>query len=126
MIGYTTIGVTDFPRAARFYEALAQEMGASRLMGSEEMNFIAWVGPNNEPGIGILHPHDGKPASVGNGMMVALTAKDQAQVHRLHEIALKNGGTCEGPPGPRNGGQFYAGYFRDPDGNKLNAFLPGA
>ena len=30
-------------------------------------------------------------------------------------------GTDEGAPGPR-GDQFYAGYFRDLDGNKLNAF----
>lgn len=126
MIAYTTIGVTDFPRAARFYEALAQEMGATRMMGSEEMNFIAWVGPNGEPGIGILHPENGKPASVGNGMMVPLAAKDQAQVDRLYDIALANGGACEGGPGPRTGGQFYAGYFRDPDGNKLNAFYHAA
>lgn len=125
MIAYATIGVTDFPRAARFYEALAKELGASRMMGSEDMNFIAWIGPNGEPGIGILHPENGKTASVGNGMMVAFAAKDEAQVQKLHEIALANGGTCEGAAGPRNDGQFYAAYFRDPDGNKLNAFLHG-
>jgi len=125
MIAYTTLGVTDFPRAARFYKALAQELGAKHLMGSEDAHFIAWEGQNGEPGIGILHPQDGKPASVGNGMMVALAAKDTAQVHKLYELALEHGGTCEGPPGPRNGGQFYCGYFRDPDGNKLNAFCPG-
>ena len=61
-------------------------------------------------------------ATVGNGVMVALEAKSKEQVHKLHEIALANGGTCEGPPGPR-GDTFYAAYFRDPDGNKLNAFL---
>jgi len=122
MLAYVTIGVTDFSRATRFYEALAKEMGASRLMGSEEMNFIAWVGANGEPGIGIMHPYDGKAATVGNGMMVALAARDSAQVQKLYEIALAHGGTCEGPPGPRNNDEFYAGYFRDPDGNKLNAF----
>ena len=31
------------------------------------------------------------------------------------------GGTNEGDPGPRMG-PFYAGYFRDLDGSKLNAF----
>ena len=39
-----------------------------------------------------------------------------------YDIALANGGTDEGAPGDRGGG-FYAGYFRDPDGNKLNAFV---
>ena len=62
---------------------------------------------------------------VGNGVMVALEAKDEAQVQRLHAIALANGGSDEGAPGPRGDG-FYAGYFRDPDGNKLNAFVMAA
>ena len=53
--------------------------------------------------------------------MVALEARDEAQVQRLYDIALANGGSDEGAPGDRGGG-FYAGYFRDPDGNKLNAF----
>lgn len=39
----------------------------------------------------------------------------------VHAKALELGGTDEGAPGPR-GEQFYAGYFRDLDGNKLNAF----
>ena len=56
--------------------------------------------------------------------MVALEAKDKEQVDRLYAIALANGGSDEGAPGPR-GESFYAGYFRDPDGNKLNAFIMG-
>jgi len=54
-------------------------------------------------------------------MMIALAARDPDKVHRLHQIALDHGGTCAGAPGPRRGGMFHAGYFRDPDGNKLNA-----
>lgn len=122
MLAYVTIGITDIHRAVKFYEPLTEELGGSRMMGSEEENFIAWMGPNHAPGIGILHPQDGKPASVGNGMMVALQAKDPEQVKKLYDLALANGGTCEGEPGPRGGGAFHAAYFRDPDGNKLNAF----
>ena len=73
-------------------------------------------------GIGITKPFDGNAATVGNGVMVALAAKDQAQVQRLYDIALANGGTDEVAHGDRGGG-FYAGYFRDLDGNKLNAFV---
>jgi len=69
--------------------------------------------------------HDGKDMSVGNGSMVALQAKDEAQVNRVYDLALSLGGTCEGPPGLRGGG-FYAAYFRDLDGHKLNAFCMGA
>lgn len=122
MIGYVTLGTNDLPRAAKFYDAIAAEMGTGRMM--EFDGFIAWGTPDGGAGIGLTKPFDGNPASVGNGVMIALEAKDKDQVHRLHAIALANGGTCEGPPGPR-GDTFYAGYFRDPDGNKLNAFVMG-
>ena len=122
MLAYVTVGITDIHRAVKFYEPLVAELGGSRMMGSEEENFIAWAGPNHAPGIGITRPFDGKPASAGNGTMVALQASGPEQVKTLHDLALAHGGTCEGEPGPRGGGSFHAGYFRDPDGNKLNAF----
>ena len=120
MIGYVTLGTNDLTRAAVFYDAIAAEMGTGRMM--EFDTFIAWGTPGGGAGVGLTKPADGNVATVGNGVMVALEAKDQAQVDRLHAIALEFGGTCEGPPGPR-GDAFYAGYFRDLDGNKLNAFV---
>ena len=122
MIGYVTLGTNDRERSAAFYDAVCGALGISRMMENEE--YIGWGVPGGGAGIGLTRPFDGNPASVGNGVMVALEAKDKEQVHRLYDIALANGGTCEGPPGPRGDG-FYAGYFRDPDGNKLNAFVMG-
>lgn len=120
MIGYVTLGTNDLQRAAKFYDAIAAELETPRMM--EFDTFIAWGKQGGGAGIGLTKPYDGNTATVGNGVMVALEAKDEAQVQRLYDIALANGGSCEGPPGPRGEG-FYAGYFRDPDGNKLNAFL---
>jgi len=120
MIGYVTLGTNELQRAAKFYDAIAAELETPRMM--EFDTFIAWGKPGGGAGIGLTKPYDGNTATVGNGVMVALEAKDEAQVQRLYDIALANGGSCEGPPGPRGEG-FYAGYFRDPDGNKLNAFL---
>jgi predicted lactoylglutathione lyase len=120
MIGYVTLGTNDLARAAKFYDAIAKEMDVGRMM--ETATFIAWGKPGGGAGIGLTRPFDGKAASVGNGVMIALEAKDKAQVDRLHELALSLGGTDEGAPGSRGEG-FYAGYFRDPDGNKLNAFV---
>ena len=122
MIGYVTLGTKDLAKAAEFYDAIVAELETPRMM--EFDGFIAWGKPDGGAGIGLTKPFDGNVATVGNGVMVALQAKDKEQVHRLHEIALAHGGTCEGPPGPRGEG-FYAGYFRDPDGNKLNAFIMG-
>lgn len=122
MIGYVTLGTHDLAKAAVFYDAIAAELETPRMMEFE--TFIAWGKPGGGAGIGLTKPFDGNAASVGNGVMVALEAKDQEQVHRLYDIAIAHGGTCEGPPGPRGEG-FYAGYFRDLDGNKLNAFVMG-
>ena len=120
MIGYVTLGTADLQSGARFYDAIAAEMGVKRMM--EFDTFIAWGTPGGAPGIGLTKPFDSGASSVGNGVMVALEAKDIDQVHRIYDIALANGGSDEGAPGPR-GDTFYAGYFRDPDGNKLNAFV---
>lgn len=122
MIGYVTVGTNDLAKAAAFYDAIAAEMGVGRMMEFE--TGIAWGAPGGGAGIGAMAPFDGQPATVGNGVMVALEARDKEQVDRLHAIALAHGGTCEGAPGLRGGG-FYAAYFRDPDGNKLNAFVMG-
>ena len=120
MIGYVTLGTNDRARGAKFYDALCGELGVGRMM--EDDQFIAWGKPGGGAGIGLTRPFDGNTATVGNGVMVALEAEDREQVQRLYDIALANGGTDEGAPGPRGNG-FYAAYFRDPDGNKLNAFL---
>ena len=119
MIGYVTLGTNDREKSAKFYDTLCGELGVGRMMENEQ--FIAWGKEGAGAGIGLTRPFDGNRATVGNGVMVALEARDEAQVQKLYDIALANGGTDEGAPGDRGGG-FYAGYFRDPDGNKLNAF----
>jgi predicted lactoylglutathione lyase len=122
MIGYVTLGTNDLPRAARFYDALLAELGAKRAMEME--HFIAWATAPGASMLSVIKPYDKKPASVGNGVMVALAAASKAQVDAIHRKALELGGRDEGAPGPRGDG-FYAGYFRDLDGNKLNAFFMG-
>ncbi|MGU3666735.1 VOC family protein [Methylobacterium sp. A49B] len=119
MIGYVTLGTKDLKRAAQFYDALAHELGAGRTMESDD--FIAWGESGGGAGICLTKPFDGNPATVGNGVMVALGAKDREQVARLHRLALDLGGSSEGGPGVR--GNYYVAYFRDLDGNKLNAFV---
>jgi predicted lactoylglutathione lyase len=122
MIGYVTLGTNDLQRAAGFYDQLLGELGAKRAMEME--TFIAWATAPNTPMISVIKPFDGKPATVGNGVMVAIMVDSKEKVQALHKKALALGGKDEGAPGPRGDG-FYAGYFRDLDGNKLNAFYLG-
>ena len=123
MIGYVTLGTNDIDRAAQFYDALLAELGAVRFMEFE--TFIAWSAGPDKPGLALTKPFDGKPATVGNGVMVALIVDSRDKVDSMHQKALSLGGSDEGIPGPRGDGGFYAGYFRDPDGNKLNVFCIG-
>ena len=122
MIGYVTLGTNDLARASAFYDALLATIGAKRYMQSDR--FVAWAVSPSQPSLGVIKPYDGKPATVGNGTMVALVLDAPAKVDALYRKALELGATDEGPAGPRGGG-FYAGYFRDLDGNKLNVFFAG-
>jgi catechol 2,3-dioxygenase-like lactoylglutathione lyase family enzyme len=120
MIGYVTLGTNDIARAAAFYDALLAEIGAGRYMESDR--FIAWAVAPDKPSLGVIKPYDGKPATVGNGVMIALVVDSNAKVDAVHRKAMELGGKDEGAPGPRGMAGFYAGYFRDLDGNKLNCF----
>lgn len=119
MIGYVTLGTNDLDKAAAFYDALLADMGVKRQM--EMDTFIAWGFDMNSPMLSVTKPFDGNTATVGNGVMVGLLVDSTDKVDALHAKALELGGTDEGAPGPRSE-NFYAGYFRDLDGNKLNFF----
>lgn len=122
MIAYTTLGTNDAKRAKVFYDALLAEFGGKRVVEVDRVTLYG--GADGTPFFGIAEPADGNPASVGNGTMIALAAASPEEVDRLHAKALELGATDDGAPGPREnkGLTFYAGYFRDPDGNKLNLF----
>jgi len=121
MIAYVTIGTNDMERATKFYTALFAELdpGIKVLMDAGRIKL--WGKPG-APNFAVATPFDGKRATVGNGVMVALAADSPAKVDAIYKKALELGGTDEGAPGRRGGEKGpYIGYFRDLDGNKLNA-----
>ena len=122
MIINVCFGTRDLERAGRFYDALAAELGCARTNETEKAIF--WANPGVGIGFAITLPYDGNPATFGNGVMATIGAKDRDQVDRLHAAAMANGGSDEGPPGERPNG-FYCAYWRDPDGNKMNAVALG-
>ena len=123
MIGYVVLGTNDLPRASGFYDALGEEMGVTRQMEFGGRGY-GWAASMEHPMLCVMTPHDRNPASVGNGVMVGLAAQSREMVDRVHARALEMGGTDEGAPGFRDeGGEgFYAAYFRDLDGNKLDVW----
>ena len=87
-------------------------------------NFVVWGTTMEQPGFSITRPFDGNPATVGNGVMIAILMPSADAVDAFYAKAISLGAVDDGAPGQRGEG-FYAGYFRDLDGNKLNAFYMG-
>jgi catechol 2,3-dioxygenase-like lactoylglutathione lyase family enzyme len=122
MIGYATLGTNDLPRAAKFYDTLLAEFGGKRLWEFERG--ICWGIAPDKPSLAIMTPFDGQPATVGNGVMIGLAVDSHDMVVQVFAKAMELGCKDEGAVGPR-GDSFYAGYFRDLEGNKLCVFCAG-
>lgn len=125
MLGYVSLGTNDFVQATAFYDELLSLVGAQRAWDSD--GFVAWGNKPGGAGLAITKPYDGEAATVGNGVMAAIAAPDRATVDKIYAKAIELGAKDEGGPGLRGGDDstFYAAYFRDLDGNKLNAFYMG-
>jgi|SRR5689334_24418219 catechol 2,3-dioxygenase-like lactoylglutathione lyase family enzyme len=122
MLNHVSVGVTDFARAAKFYDAVLATLGYKRVAdysphaigyGTDRPEF--WIGA----------PHDQRPMSAGNGTHLGFSARSKAQVLKFHEVALREGGSNNGEPGPRPdyGPEYYGAFVYDLDGNKLEATL---
>lgn len=123
MIGYVTIGTNDYDRARKFYDAVLAGLGGKRTM--EFDNRLQGYGNGTSPVMfAVAKPYDGKPATSGNGTMVALSAPSREAVDKVYADAIRHGATDEGAPGLR-GDTFYGAYFRDKDGNKICVFKMG-
>ena len=116
MIGYVMLGTNDYNRALDFYDKVLAPIGGKRAM--DFGNSTAYANGQGAM-LAVTQPYNKEPATFGNGTMVALQMPSKEKVHEVYDAAIEAGGTDEGPAGPR-GDTFYAGYFRDLDGNKLN------
>lgn len=120
MIDHTGIGVADVTRSAVFYDALLGAFGLRRVAqlpehdGSDAVGYgvgypVFWIDR--------FHPH-------GIKQHTAFAARSRAAVDAFHAVALKSGGTDNGPPGLRGNGYppgYYAAFVLDPDGNNMEA-----
>ncbi len=120
MFTHLTVGSNDLKRSARFYDQVLGALGNKNLgpMGESGVMY-----GKDSPQFIVLKPANKLPATYANGGTIGFAAPSRKAVHEFHEAGLKNGGTCEGPPGPRSfTPTAYAAYLRDPDGNKICAY----
>lgn len=121
--GHSTVGTNDLDAAAVFYDKLLGVFGVGRVL--VQPGRAVYYG-HKALEFGVISPFNGEPANVGNGGMVAFEARSRAQVQEVHAVAVANGGSCEGAPGPRGDADGpYCAYFRDPEGNKFLVYRKG-
>jgi catechol 2,3-dioxygenase-like lactoylglutathione lyase family enzyme len=117
------LGTNDIERARAFYDATLQVIGYPPA--ERDPHRAQYVLPGTPP-LMIGPPYNGLAAKFGNGTMVGFVASSKTEVDAFHAAALSHGGSCEGPPGPREyAPDFYGAYVRDPDGNKLSIYYFG-
>lgn len=125
MFSHVTVGARDLGRAGRFYDAVLAPLGLKRRVVTSDGGppALCWVtGQTPLPRFYVYLPYDGKPATIGNGSMVAFLAPSQEAVNTAYAKGLEHGGTDNGAPGlrPRYGDGYYGAYLRDPDENKVH------
>ena len=118
IVSFTFLGSNNVPVAGAFYDKIFAVLGAKRVFDMGD-KFIAWSDGAGGTAFSITKPYDGNPATVGNGVMIAIACKSPEQSEQLHALALSLGAKNEGDPGYRQPGAYCA-YCRDLDGNKLN------
>lgn len=123
MIGYITIGANDAEKSGKFYDAVLGAIGNERKFSDS-----GWIGygpkGSDSHSVYVCSPFDKKPATFGNGIMIAFKANSRADVQAAHDAGVASGGTDEGAPGyrPPEKEEWYGAYLRDPVGNKICVF----
>lgn len=123
MISHLHVGTNDLARAERFYRPLMSRLGWRLRFSDPDRGWTGWEPAEGGRPLFLLgRPHDGREATAGNGTMIALLAKDRPTVDEVHRLAIGNGAANEGDPGlrPHYHENYYGGYFRDLDGNKIS------
>lgn len=116
MIDHVSVAVRDLAAATRFYDALLAVLGYRRLDTRETT--VGYGKKYSEFWINVR-----ANAANSDGTHICLRARSTEVVGAFHTAALKAGGTSDGAPGPRphHGGNYYAAFIRDLDGNRIEA-----
>ena len=120
MLSHLTTGTSDLAKGMAFYRPLMALVGWR--LKFEEVHWMGWMPENSDRPLFILTtPQNERPASAGNGSMVALECTSREMVTQAYDMGLRLGGTDQGEPGlrPQYHPDYFGAYLLDPDGNKL-------
>ncbi len=124
IMSHISIGTNDFHRAAKFYDAVLQTIGARRVYEPEMPEGAYAIAYGRQfPEFWVQTPHNGNPAETANGVHFAFLAPTKHAVDEFWQAAIAAGGSPDGEPGPRPhyGEPYYGCFVRDLDGHKIEA-----
>lgn len=117
LFDHVDLRVGDLKNVRPFYDALLQAMGFTRF--DEDAGMINYHLPDEDrskPFFGLMEDASHAP----NGTRVAFRSESRADVDRIAQIAHAAGARAFEPPeGYGGAGWYYAAFFEDPEGNKL-------
>lgn len=119
MIDHLSIAVRDLERSTSFYAKVLAPLELTRLVDrGDRIGF-----GKRYPEIWLNARPEMAPIAADTGAHMALRAPSPEAVTAFHAAALAHGGTCDGPPGPRQASvtTYFGAFIRDPDGNRIEA-----
>ena len=121
MLHHLSIPVTDLGRAMAFYDAVLTPLGYARVFTGPGAVGYGYAGQDDL----LLLKVQGGVNIPGEGFHLAFAATEPEHVARFHAAALKHGGRCNGPPGPRPayGDHSSAAFVIDPEGYRIEAVI---
>ena len=119
MLDHASLGVRDLERSAAFYVVVLAPLGLVKLVEREGRIGFG----KRYPELWLNHRPHMSAVAVDTGNHICLRARSEEAVRSFHAAALANGGSDDGPPGPRQGTMtaYFAAFIRDPDGNRIEA-----
>jgi glyoxylase I family protein len=128
-INHLDLTVSDPRRSAAFYDRILGYMGYKRSRSDDGSGGADWFAPKTSATPMSIGIYPAKPESKDRqhdryapGLHhVAFHADSRADVDRFHQLLLEIGAKILDPPAeyPQYGDPYYAVFFSDPDGLKL-------
>jgi len=119
--GHIDLRVADLDVAVAFYDALLPALGfTDRFHGDA---WKVWATTDPAPSTAYFAITEEK-SHVANGNRIAFSVASTSEVDRLADIAVHAGAAdMSGPKPMPYGPGYYAAFFADPSGNRLEVYV---
>jgi len=119
--GHIDLRVSDIDAAADFYEALLPALGFTERYHGDAWK--VWATTDPLPGTAYFGITEER-THVANDNRIAFWVESPAEVDRVAKVAHRAGATeLSGPKPMPYGPGYYAVFFADPSGNRLEVYI---